>query len=185
MSADTPPHHHGGFGKYCYILPDSWILRLPAELSNEEATPLNCGVATMVAVIEAAEIGFGDTVVIFGLGLLGLYGAALAKARGAGRVIGIDAVAARRALAIDSASTWPWARTRKPAPTAPRSAPKWRSKSAVTRLSSPAHSICCASAVTLCSAVWSIRGRASPSMPIRYYASCSPCAASTTTIRAT
>ena len=100
MSADTPPHHHGGFAEYCYILPDSWILRLPAELSNEEATPLNCGVATMVAVIEAAEIGFGDTVVIFGLGLLGLYGAALAKARGAGRVIGIDAVAARRALAM-------------------------------------------------------------------------------------
>ena len=99
MSAETPPHRHGGFAEYCYVRPDSWLLRLPAGLTDAEATPINCGVATMCAVIEAAEIRIGDTVVIQGLGLLGLYGAALAKARGAGRVIGIDRVAARRLLA--------------------------------------------------------------------------------------
>lgn len=100
MSADTPPHHHGGFAEYCYVRPDSWLLRLPDELSDAEATPINCGVATMCAVIEAADIRLGDTVVIQGLGLLGLYGAALARARGATRVIGIDRVAARRQLAL-------------------------------------------------------------------------------------
>ncbi len=96
MAADTAPHHHGGFGEYCYILPQSWILRLPDVLSDAEAAPLNCGVATMIAVTEAAEIRIGQTVVIQGLGLLGLYGAAIAKARGAGRVIAIDGVADRR-----------------------------------------------------------------------------------------
>lgn len=100
MSADTSPHHHGGFGEYCYIHPDSWILKLPEALSDEEATPINCGVATMCAVIEAAQIQFGQIVVIQGLGLLGLYGAALAKARGAGMVIGIDPVPARQKLAM-------------------------------------------------------------------------------------
>lgn len=109
MSADTPPHHHGGFAEYCYVRPDSWLLRLPDELSDAEATPINCGVATMCAVIEAADVRIGDTVVIQGLGLLGLYGAALAKARGASRVIGIDRVDARRALArrfgVDTAVT--------------------------------------------------------------------------------
>lgn len=99
MCADTAPHHHGGFAQYCYVRPDSWLLRLPPELSDAEATPINCGVATMCAVIEAADIGIGDTVHIQGLGLLGLYGAALAKARGARRVIGIDRVAQRRELA--------------------------------------------------------------------------------------
>lgn len=100
MSADTPPHHHGGFAEYCYIRPDSWILCLPNELSDEEATPINCGVATMCAVIEAAQISLGDTVIIQGLGLLGLYGAALAKAKGASKVIGIDGVASRRNLSL-------------------------------------------------------------------------------------
>ena len=37
----------------------------------------------MIAVTEAAGIRMGQTVVIQGLGLLGLYGAAIAKARGA------------------------------------------------------------------------------------------------------
>ena len=100
MAVTTPPHHHGGFGQFCYILPQSWILRLPDELSDEEATPLNCGVATMMAVTEQAEIGIGDAVVVQGLGLLGLYGAAIAKARGARQVIGIDGVASRRTLGL-------------------------------------------------------------------------------------
>ncbi len=96
MAATTEPHHHGGFGEYCYILPRSWILRLPPELSDEEATPINCGVATMIAVTEAANIRMGQTVVVQGLGLLGLYGAAIAKARGARTVIGLDPAPGRR-----------------------------------------------------------------------------------------
>jgi alcohol dehydrogenase len=93
--AEEDPHFLGGFAEYCYILPGTWILKLPSELRDEEATPLNCGVATMASVTEAAEIALGDAVVIQGLGLLGLYGAAMAKTRGARCVIGLDTVASR------------------------------------------------------------------------------------------
>lgn len=98
MAVTTEPHHHGGFGEYCYVLPRSWILKLPDDLTDEEATPINCGVATMISVTEQAAIKMGDTVVVQGLGLLGLYGAAIAKARGARLVIGLDTVASRREL---------------------------------------------------------------------------------------
>ncbi len=98
-SAERPPHLIGGFADHCYVQPGTGLLLLPDDLADEEAAPLNCGVATMVAVTEAAKVSLGDTVVIQGLGLLGLYGAALAKARGARRVIGIDPVPARRNLA--------------------------------------------------------------------------------------
>jgi len=81
--ATEDSHFLGGFAEYCYILPGTWILKLPPDLSDEEATPLNCGVATMTSVTEAAETALGDAAVIQGLGLLGLYGAAMAKARGA------------------------------------------------------------------------------------------------------
>jgi len=97
--AEADPHFLGGFAEYCYILPGTWILKLPDELSDEEATPLNCGIATMASVTEAAEIALGDAVVIQGLGLLGLYGAAMAKARGARCAIGLDAVASRLDIA--------------------------------------------------------------------------------------
>lgn len=89
------PHFLGGFAEYCYVVPGTGILKLPDDLSDEEATPINCGVATMVAVIEATEIQIGDVVVLQGLGLLGLYGCAMAKARGARRVIGLDSVSNR------------------------------------------------------------------------------------------
>ena len=92
---DDDPHFLGGFADYCYILPGTGILKLPDELSDEEATPLNCGVATMISVTEAADIAMGETVVIQGLGLLGIYGCAIARARGAARVIALDAVPAR------------------------------------------------------------------------------------------
>jgi putative phosphonate catabolism associated alcohol dehydrogenase len=101
MAVTTPPHHHGGFAQYCYILPKSWILKVPDALTDAEAAPLNCGVATMVAVTEAAEIGLGSTVLIQGLGLLGLYGAALARTRGARYVIGLDPDASRRQRSLD------------------------------------------------------------------------------------
>lgn len=96
---EQDPHFLGGFAEYCYILPGTGILKLPTELSDEEATPLNCGVATMVAVTEAAAIGLGDVVVFQGLGLLGLYGCAMAKARGARYVIGLDNVPQRLEVA--------------------------------------------------------------------------------------
>jgi putative phosphonate catabolism associated alcohol dehydrogenase len=94
------PHFLGGFADYCYILPGTGILKLPDAITDEEATPLKCGVATMISVTEAAEIDVGSTVVVQGLGLLGLYGCAIAKARGAKRVIGLDAVADRLSIAL-------------------------------------------------------------------------------------
>jgi putative phosphonate catabolism associated alcohol dehydrogenase len=93
--ADEDPHFTGGFAEYCYLLPGTGILKLPADLGDVVATPLNCGVATMISVTEAAEIGVGDTVVIQGLGLLGLYGVAIARCRGARLVIGLDSVPGR------------------------------------------------------------------------------------------
>jgi putative phosphonate catabolism associated alcohol dehydrogenase len=98
MAVSREPHHHGGFGQYCYILPKSWLLRLPDELSDAEATPINCGAATAMCVVEQAEVRMGDTVVVQGMGLLGLYAAAIAKSRGARLVIGIDTLNARREL---------------------------------------------------------------------------------------
>jgi threonine dehydrogenase-like Zn-dependent dehydrogenase len=53
----------------------------------------------MACVTEAAAIKLGDAVVVQGLGLLGLYGCAMAKARGARCVIGLDTVPARLELA--------------------------------------------------------------------------------------
>jgi putative phosphonate catabolism associated alcohol dehydrogenase len=97
--ATDPPHLLGGFGRFCYLLPGTGIALVPEELTDEEAAPVNCGVATMAAVTEAAAIEPDDTVVVLGAGLLGLYGVAMARTRTSARVIAIDGVPGRRALA--------------------------------------------------------------------------------------
>ena len=95
ISSDQEPHFVGGFADYCYVLPHTGIVRIPNNLSDQEATPIMCGVPTMVSVIESVSLGIGDTVVIQGLGLLGLYGIALAREKKARTVIAIDQVKAR------------------------------------------------------------------------------------------
>ena len=97
--SDAAPHFLGGFAEYCYILPRTGIVRIPDDMPDEEATPVMCGVPTMVSATEAVSIGIGDTVVIQGLGLLGLYGVSLARARGARTVIGLDSIEARLEMA--------------------------------------------------------------------------------------
>jgi putative phosphonate catabolism associated alcohol dehydrogenase len=97
--ASDPPHLLGGFGRFCYLLPGTGIVPVPEELTDDEAAPVNCGVATMTAVTETAAIAAGETVVVLGAGLLGLYGVAMARAQNPAHVIAIDGVPARRALA--------------------------------------------------------------------------------------
>src|SRR5262249_25275375 len=53
-SAEEPPHLLGGFAQYCYLLPGTGIALVPPELTDAEAAPVNCGIATMVAATEAA-----------------------------------------------------------------------------------------------------------------------------------
>ena len=102
IPSDQEPHFLGGFADYCYVLPHTGIVRIPNNLSDQEATPIMCGVPTMLSVIESVSVGIDDTVVIQGLGLLGLYGIALARAKKAHTVIAIDSVKAR----LDMAETF-------------------------------------------------------------------------------
>ena len=97
--SDVAPHFLGGFAEYTYILPRTGVVRIPDDMPDEEAAPVMCGVPTMVAATESVSIGIGDAVVIQGLGLLGLYGISIARARGARTVIGLDSVKARLELA--------------------------------------------------------------------------------------
>ncbi|HEY7649547.1 MAG TPA: zinc-binding dehydrogenase [Methylomirabilota bacterium] len=97
--AAAPPHLLGGFAQFCHVLPGSGVLRVPEPLDDCEAVAVNCGVATMVAVVEAAAIEAGDAVLVQGVGLLGLYGIAMARSAGAGFVIAVDRVPERLELA--------------------------------------------------------------------------------------
>jgi threonine dehydrogenase-like Zn-dependent dehydrogenase len=90
VPADTPPHFNGAFAEYYYLHPGHWTFKVPAELPNHVVSPVNCALAQMVYSLHKVGIMLGDTVVFQGAGGLGLYGIAIAKEMGAGRVVSLD-----------------------------------------------------------------------------------------------
>ena len=86
----TPPHFLGGFAEYCYLSPGTCVIRLPENITDEEAAPANCALATVTAGWEAAELRPFENVLIQGAGALGFYAAALAKHAGCNQIIVTD-----------------------------------------------------------------------------------------------
>jgi threonine dehydrogenase-like Zn-dependent dehydrogenase len=89
-SCENPPHFIGGFAEYCYITPGTCVIKIPDHVTNGEAAPANCALATAVAGWEAAQIQAFENVLIMGAGALGFYAAALAKHYGCRRIIVTD-----------------------------------------------------------------------------------------------
>lgn len=82
-----------------FLLADEHTLvALPDELSYLDGAMVACGIGTAYAACCRAQVSGNDTVLITGLGPVGLGMALLCKALGA-RVIGVEAIAARRELA--------------------------------------------------------------------------------------
>jgi len=94
-SCAEPPHFVGGFAEYCLITPGTCVIRLPDNLSDEEAAPANCTLSTAVAAWESVGIRPFENILIQGAGALGIYAAALAAHYGCNRVIVTDILDAR------------------------------------------------------------------------------------------
>lgn len=90
----------GGFAEYAYITPATKVVRVPDELTDEEAIGVGCAFRTVVGGYERfGGIRFQDNVVIQGSGPVGLYATVVAAESGAGKVIVVGAPANRLALA--------------------------------------------------------------------------------------
>jgi L-iditol 2-dehydrogenase len=99
LTVDDPPHFHGAYADYYYLLPRQWVYRVPDELPDELVAPVNCALSQVIYGLHRIGIWLGDTVVIQGAGGLGINAVAVAREMGAGRIIVIDGVPERLELA--------------------------------------------------------------------------------------
>lgn len=84
---------------------DFQLLRVPDGVDDEAALLLTDNLATGWAGAQRADIAPGSTVVVLGLGAVGLCAVRSAIALGAGRVLAVDPVAGRRKRAEASGAT--------------------------------------------------------------------------------
>jgi propanol-preferring alcohol dehydrogenase len=75
-------------------------LPLPDELSFAHGALMACAAGTAYSSMRKLQVSGQDMVAVFGQGPVGMCGTLIAKAMG-GRVIGIDPIAERRALALE------------------------------------------------------------------------------------
>lgn len=88
----------GGHADYL-LAEEKDLIRLPDALRYEDGAFISCGVATAYEGIVRAKVSGSDTVLVVGLGPVGMMAMMLARGRGAKRVIGVDLLPERLALA--------------------------------------------------------------------------------------
>ncbi len=97
MSAANPPHLFGGWAEYLYVVPGSFLIRVPDELPSEvavltEVMAVTVGLdrAKQMSAVPSEPFLFDDTVVVLGVGPLGMCFLMKARMLGAGTIIGVD-----------------------------------------------------------------------------------------------
>ncbi|WP_437773588.1 zinc-binding dehydrogenase [Arthrobacter sp. KNU40] len=102
MSAgpDIYPHLNGTFAEYGYVFPTSGRVLVPSNVSDAVASAASCALRTMVHAFDRlGRIDGRQSVIIQGVGPLGLFAVALARQSGASSITVIGGPSARLALA--------------------------------------------------------------------------------------
>jgi threonine dehydrogenase-like Zn-dependent dehydrogenase len=97
--AGTPPYFNNAYGDYYYLRPNHYVYKIPDEISDDIATPINCALSQVLYGLHRAGLRFGQTAVIQGAGGLGLNAVAVTKDMGADKIIVIDQIPGRLELA--------------------------------------------------------------------------------------
>ena len=97
LSAKNPPHLFGGWSQYIYILPGSFLVKVPDDLPSEVAVLAEIFAVTVgldrakqMSAFPNESFRFDDTVVVLGAGPLGMCFLMKARMLGAGTVIAVD-----------------------------------------------------------------------------------------------
>lgn len=97
LSAKSSPYLFGGWGQYLYVIPGSFVVKVPDDLPSEVAVlteifAVSVGLdrAKQMSSFPSESFRFDDTVVVLGVGPLGMCFLMKARMLGAGTIIAID-----------------------------------------------------------------------------------------------
>jgi threonine dehydrogenase-like Zn-dependent dehydrogenase len=97
LSAKNPPHLFGGWAQYMYVVPGSFLVKVPDDLPSEVAVlteifAVSVGLdrAKQMSAFPNESFRFDDTVVMLGVGPLGMCFLMKARMLGAGTIIAVD-----------------------------------------------------------------------------------------------
>lgn len=97
LSAKNPPHLFGGWSQFLYVVPGSFLVKVPEELPSEVAVLTEIFAVTVgldrakqMSSFPSESFRFDDAVVVLGVGPLGMCFLMKARMLGAGIIIAVD-----------------------------------------------------------------------------------------------
>src|ERR1700738_494582 len=97
LSAKNPPHLFGGWSQYLYVVPGSFVVKVPDDLPSDiavftETMAVAVGLdrAKQMSAFPNESFRFDDTVVVLGAGPLGMCFLMKARMLGAGTIVAVD-----------------------------------------------------------------------------------------------
>lgn len=101
-----PKALRGGFAEYELVTKGTDVVRIPDSVTDEEALGVGCAFRTVVngfdKIMKYGGVPTGGTVVVQGVGPVGLYSVVMAAQTGAAKIIAVDGVASR----LEFAKKW-------------------------------------------------------------------------------
>jgi alcohol dehydrogenase len=95
----------GGLSEFIILVPRTFWLRVPDEVSDYVAAPANCATATVAALLRQSGPVEERSVLVLGAGVLGVTACAMARVGGARTVVASDPVPACRERAVRFGAT--------------------------------------------------------------------------------
>ncbi|HEX3836385.1 MAG TPA: NAD(P)-dependent alcohol dehydrogenase [Steroidobacteraceae bacterium] len=88
------------------VVPERSAVKVPADVPLQLLGPLGCGIITGAgSVLEAFRLRPGQSIVVFGVGSVGMAAVMAARIAGASRIVAVDVSAQRLALAVSLGAT--------------------------------------------------------------------------------
>ena len=80
----------GGFATHILLRPGTTVYHIPDGMTDQEAVPINCALTTVVNGLTNIGTYPGETAVVHGAGMLGIYAACYLREQGYERIVVVD-----------------------------------------------------------------------------------------------
>jgi alcohol dehydrogenase len=90
---------NGSFAEYICLRSGTAIYRIPDAVSDAEAIPLNCALATVLGGLDLVHVPEGGCAIVQGAGMLGIYAVCCLRERGCEIIAAVDCLVERLRMA--------------------------------------------------------------------------------------
>jgi threonine dehydrogenase-like Zn-dependent dehydrogenase len=104
-SSSEPPHLTGNYAEYLLLVPQTDLFKIESNIDLGIFVPASCSGATAANAVDLSRIESGDSVLVQGVGPLGIFAVAFAASSGASQIIAIGGTEERLKMAQSFGAT--------------------------------------------------------------------------------